>query len=128
MGMPGFGYGHSGTSSGHHEYAAVHESFDFISIFFCMLNGLAYLVFDQELFLESMYCNILMVGSCFNLLFISMWFCRNMITDFCSRRIKSQIFDVQFSWQLQQKNGLRGGIYGFVAGMCGSHLHLCSVQ
>jgi hypothetical protein len=81
--MPGFRYGHSGTSSGHHhlQYAAVHESFDLISIFFCMLNGLAYLVFDQELFLESMYCNILMVGSCFNLLFISMWFCQNMTTD-----------------------------------------------
>jgi hypothetical protein len=35
---------------------------------------------------------------------------------------------VQFSWQLQQKDGLTGGICGFVAGMCGSHLHFCSVQ
>ncbi len=69
-----------------------------------------------------------MAGLCFDLLFISLQFCGNAIRDFCSRRIKSQIFDVQFSWQLQQKDGLTGGICGFVAGMCGSHLHFCSVQ
>jgi hypothetical protein len=54
MGMPGFWHGHSGTSSGRHhlQYLAIDENFVLISIFFCMLDRPAYLVF-----LKNCFCN-----------------------------------------------------------------------